>query len=42
MTSAKMYVPVVTNSIQGNAKLLQQENEVLKEQSIGINVNQRY
>ena len=42
MTNAKTYVPVVTLSIQGNAKLLQQENEVLKEQSIGININQKY
>ena len=40
ITNTKPYVPVVTVSAQGNEKLFQQLKEVLKEQLIGININQ--
>ena len=40
MTNAKRYVPGVTFSTQDNAKLLQHFNQVLKEQLIGINIDQ--
>ena len=42
ITDTKRYVPVVTLSIQDNAKLLQQLNEVLKEQLTGTNIKQKY
>ena len=38
----KLYVPVVTLSTQDNAKLLEQLNQLLKEQLIGTNINQKY
>ena len=40
ITETKLYAPVVTLSIQDNAKLLQNLNLVLKEQLTGINMNQ--
>ena len=40
ITETKLYVPVVTLSMQDNAKLLQQKKAVLKEQLTGINMNQ--
>ena len=40
ITDTKTYVSVVTLSTQDNAKLLQYLNVVLKEQLIGININQ--
>ena len=42
ITDTKLNVPVVTLSTQNNAKLLQQLNQVLKEQVTGININQKY
>ena len=42
ITDTKLYVSVVTLSTQGNAKLLPQLNQVLKEQLIGTNINQKY
>ena len=41
ITDKKLSVPVVTLSIQDNAKLLEQLNLVLKEQLTGININQK-
>ena len=41
ITATKLYFPVVTLSTQDNAKLLKQlESGFLKEQLIGININQ--
>ena len=37
----KLYVPVLTLSAQDNAKLLQQLNQVLKEQLIGTIINRK-
>ena len=42
ITDTKLNVPVATLSTQNNAKLLQQLNQVLKEQVTGININQKY
>ena len=39
ITETKIYVPVVTLSTQDNAKLLEQLNQVLKEQLTGTNMN---
>ena len=39
---AKLYVPSLTLLTQDNAKLLQQLIQILKEQLIGININQKY
>ena len=41
ITSAKLYVSVVTLLTQGNSKLLKQLKSGLKEQSIGTNINQK-
>ena len=41
ITDTKLYVPFVTLSIQDNAKLLEQINQVLREQLTGINMNQK-
>ena len=40
ITETKLYVPVVTLSTKDNEKLLQQLNQALKKQLIGINMNQ--
>ena len=40
ITEAKLYLPVVTLSTKDNEKLLQQLNQDLKKQLIGINMNQ--
>ena len=40
ITDAKLYVPVVTLSTQGNAKLFQQLKLVLKQQLTGTDINQ--
>ena len=40
ITKTKLYVPVVTLSTEDNTKLLQQLNLILKENLIGINMNQ--
>ena len=42
ITDTKLYVPVVSLSTQDDGKLLQQLNQVLKEQLIGTNVNQKF
>ena len=42
ITDANFNVLVVTLTTQDNAKLLQQLNQVLKDQLTGINVNQKY
>ena len=42
ITNKKLYVPVVTLSTQDYAKLLNNENLVLKGQLTGININQKY
>ena len=42
ITDAKLYVRVVTLSIQDNAKLLQQLKSGLKEQLTGINIKRMY
>ena len=42
ITDAKLYVRVVTLSIQDNAKLLQQLKSGLKEQLTGINIKRKY
>ena len=41
-TDTKLYVPVVTLSTEDNAKLLEQLKAGFKEQSTGVNINQRY
>ena len=41
ITDTKLCVPVVTLSIQDSAKLLQQLNQVLKEQLTGINIDEK-
>ena len=41
ITDTKLYIPIVTLSIQDNAKLLEQINQVLREQLTGINMNQK-
>ena len=40
ITDTKLYVAVVTLSVQNNAKLLQHLKQVLKEQLTGTNINQ--
>ena len=40
ITKTKLYVPVVTLSTEDNTKLLQQLKLILKENLIGINMNQ--
>ena len=42
ITDAKLYVRVVTSSIQDNAKLLEQLKSGLKEQLTGINIKRKY
>ena len=42
ITDKKLDVLVVTLATQDNAKLLNNENQVLKEQLPGININQKY
>ena len=39
ITDRKIYVPVVTLSMEDNVKLLKQLESGLKEQLIGININ---
>ena len=39
ITDAKFYVPVITLSTQDNANCLSKQNQVLKEQLIGTNIN---
>ena len=41
ITDTKPYVPAVTLSTKGNAKLLKQLNWILKELLTGININQK-
>ena len=41
ITDTKLYIPIVTLSIQDNAKLLEQINQVLREHLTGINMNQK-
>ena len=40
ITDTKLYVAVVTLSVQNNTKLLQHLKQVLKEQLTGTNINQ--
>ena len=42
VTDAKLYASVVSLSIQDNAKLFQQLNQVLGQRLFGININQKY
>ena len=42
ITDAKFYVPVITLSTQDNANCLNKQNQVLKEQLIGTNINQNF
>ena len=41
ITDTKLHVPVVTLSIQDNAKTLKQLKSLLREQLTGININQK-
>ena len=42
ITNAKLYVPILTFSIQNNANCLNNKNLVLQEQLTGININQKH
>ena len=42
MTDTKLYVPVVTLSIEDNENYYNNQNQVLKEQLIGTNINQKF
>ena len=42
MTDTKLYVPVVTLSTQDNENYYNNQNQVLKEQLIGTNINQKF
>ena len=42
ITDTKLYVPVVTLSIEDNAQLLQQLKSGFKKQLTGINIKQKY
>ena len=41
ITSTKLYVPIVTLSAKGNVNLTKQLNEAFKDQSSGMNMNQK-